>query len=203
MRTLQFTGVCILMLSFYSFAGIKDTTKNTYNSFTFGPALPLSNTAAMTIPKTNMKNLKPGWEAGWTFFGKPLHEMENALSGIALGGKVSYSSWRRDSTYTPVTFLGVEGLLRYYTPPIIRPFDVFAQVGAGWYIGEYSFTEADTVDWGKPKDIPVVRDGQNCLGFDFGAGVDIDIVEILPLVRVVMTKKELCIWFSLNLGMTF
>ena len=203
MKTLRFTGVCFLLLSFYSFVGVKDTAKSTYNSFTLGPALPLSDNAAPTIPATNIKELLPGWEAGWTFFGKPFHKKENALSGMAFGGKISYSSWRRDSTYTPVSFLGVQGIMRYYTPTLIKPLAVFAQAGAGWFTGEYSFTDPDTVDWGRPSDTPVVRDGQHCIGVHAGVGVDIDVVEILPLVMVLKTKRELCIWLSLNLGMTF
>ena len=203
MRTIQFTSVCILLFSCYIIAGIKDTTKKTFNSFTLALALPLSNTEAETIPLSNVKKLKPGWEAEWAFFGKPFTEKDNLISGLAFGGKISYSSWRRDSTLTPITFLGVQGITRFFTPPIIKPLDIFAQVGAGWFLGEYSFTDADTVDWSKPDFIPVVRNGQNCIGFHFGAGVDIDVVEILPLVTVVMTKKETCIWFTLNLGMTF
>lgn len=208
MRALNVTGVFVVLLSFYSFAGVKEGTKTTFNSFTLGPAVPVSNTEAMTnptevSPEPNLKKLKPGWEAGWTFFGKPFLELENALSGLAIGGKISYSSWRRDSTYTPVSFLGVQGIARYYIPTVIKPLDIFAQAGAGWFTGEYSFTDADTVDWGKPPTNPIVRNAQHCVGFNVGAGVDIDVVEILPLVMIVKTEKELCIWFSCNLGMTF
>jgi len=206
MRALKFAAVCILLLSFYSFARAKDETKTTFNSFKLGPALPLGNSSAITSSDSldpNMKKLKPGWEASWTFFGKPFLKNENVLSGLAFGGKISYSSWRRDSTLTPVTFLGVQGIARYYIPPIVRPLDIFAEVGAGWFLGEYGFSDADSVDWNMPDYDPVIKRGQNCLGINFGAGADIDVVEILPLVTVVATKKDLSIWFSLNLGMTF
>lgn len=202
MRALKMT-TCILLLSLFSHAGLRDNTKSTFNSFTIGPAFPLNNTSAPTIPATNMKELKTGWEAGWTFFGKPFLKKKSALSDFSFGGKASYSSWRRDSTLTSVTFLGVQGIVRYYMPPIIKPLDIFAQTGGGWFLGEYGFSDADTVDWTLPDFDPVVTKGQNCAGFHIGAGVNIDVVEILPAVTIVATKNDLSIWFALNLGMIF
>ena len=203
MRALKFTGVSILLLSFYTFAGLKDTTKSTFHSFTGGLALPLSNTSVPTISATNYKKLKPGWEFGWTFFGKPFKKFDNALSGLSFGGKVGYSRWKRDSTWTQVTFLGVRGIVRYYLPRSLKPLGVFAQAGGGWFTGEYGFSDPDTVDWSDPDFDPVVTRGQNCFGFDLGVGVDVDIFEILPIITFVKTENDLSIWLSLNLGMTF
>jgi hypothetical protein len=203
MKALKITGLSVVLLFFYSFAGLKDTTKATYNSFSVGPAYPIGNTAAPTIPVTNLKKLHNGWDATWTFFGKPFLENYNVLSGVAFGGKVSYSRWERDSTFTPVTFLSVQGIVRYYTPRFIGPLDFFGQVGGGWFLGEYGFTDPDTVDWNHPDFEPIVHKGQNCLGVHFGVGVNADVVEVMPVLTIVATKRKLSTWLSLNVGMTF
>ncbi len=203
MKALWITGLSILVLFLYSSAGVMDDTKKTFNSFTGGLALPISKTSAITIPLTNIRKLQPGWEVGWTFFGKPFTELENGWSGLAFGGKVSYSRWKRDSTLTPITFLGTQGIVRYYLPLSSKPLEIFTQIGGGWFIGEHGFTDPDTVDWSEAKNDPVVVTSQNCFGFDIGVGVNIDVVEILPVVTFVATKNDLSIWLALNLGMTF
>jgi len=205
MRALTTSGICVMVWCFFSFAGLKDTAKTTLNSFTVGPAYPIGNTEAPTIPVTNLKRLHNGWDAGWTFFGKPFLEYENGLSGLAFGGKASYSRWERDSTLTPVTFLGVQGIVRYYTPRFIKPIDFYGQVGGGWFLGEYGFTDPDTVDWAHPDPTfkVVVHEGRNSFGIHFGIGVNADIVEVMPVVTVVATKRKLSTWLSLNVGLTF
>jgi len=217
MRTLKCTGAVVLLLSISSFAGLSgksgNDSKATFNSFTVGPALPIGGTAVMTRPETDppanpptdplMRSLKSGWEAGWTFFGKPFLSSDNALSGLAFGGKVSYSRWNRDSTWTPVTILGVQGIVRYYIPPVIKQVDLFGQAGAGWFIGEYGFFDPDTLDRSSATQERIVTKGQNWLGVHFGVGMNADVVEVLPVITVVATKSKLSTWLSLNLGMTF
>jgi hypothetical protein len=200
MKTLKITGLFALSLFFYSFAGLKDETKTTYHSFSIGPAYTIGNTEAPTIPVTNLKKLHNGWDADWTFFGKPF--LGTGLSGLAFGGKISYSRWVRDSTFTPVTFLGVQGILRYYMPRFINPLNFFGQVGGGWFTGEYGFTDPDTVVWDPTDFQPRVKKGQNCFGVHFGVGVNADVVEIMPVFTIVATQK-LSAWLSLNVGMTF
>jgi hypothetical protein len=200
MKALKIAGLSVLLLSFYSFAGLKEETKTTYHIFSVGPAYPIGNTEAPTIPVTNLKKLHNGWDADWTFFGKPF--LGTGLSGLAFGGKISYSRWVRDSTFTPVTFLGVHGIARYYMPSYIKPLNFFGQIGGGWFIGEYAFTDPDTVDWNHPQFDPVVKKSQNSFGMHFGIGVNADVVEIMPVVTIVATKKP-SIWWSLNVGMTF
>lgn len=112
MKVLKLSSLCVLLLCFFADA------KNTFHSFYLGPAFPLSNTSAFTdeafseeiqeiVP--NYKELKTGWDAGWTFFGKPLTKFDNALSGLGFGGKISYSRWVRDSTLTPNYFFRSPG----------------------------------------------------------------------------------------------
>lgn len=209
MRALQFTGAVILLLSFFTFAQSDENVKSVYHSFTVGPALPLTNTSVMTNPDTTpgadpmMRELKSGWNVAWTFFKKPFTAFDNALSGLAFGGKISYSRWERDSTYTPVTFLGVEGITRFYIPKIVEPVDFFAQAGAGWFLGEYGFSDPDTVDWDIWTSTPILQEGLSSFGVHFGVGVNADVVEVMPVVTVVATRRSLSAWVALNLGMVF
>jgi hypothetical protein len=200
MKALKIAGLSIVLLSLCSFAGPTNESKTTFHSFFVGPANPLGNTEAPTIPVTNLKKLHNGWDAGWTFFGKPF--LGTGLSGLALGGKISYSRWLRDSTFTPVTFLGVQGIARYYMPRFINPLKLFGQVGGGWFVGEYAFADPDTIDWNHPQFNPVVIKSQNCFGMHFGIGIDADVVEIMPVITIVATRK-LSTWLSLNVGMIF
>ena len=200
MKTLLTTGVSILFLSCFSYA------KNTGHSFKLGVAVPLTNTSVMTIPddaNPNPKSLGPGWEFGWTFFGKPFHASGTALNGLAFGGTIRYSRWVRDSTYTPVTFLGVEALSRFYLP-IELPVQMFAQIGGGMFIGEYAFSDPDTIDGTFPPgtDQIKVTEGKKSPGMNFGVGFNWDVIEIVPLITVVFTDKPSA-WFSLNAGMVF
>ncbi len=208
MKVLKLSSLCVLLLCFFADA------KNTFHSFYLGPAFPLSNTSAFTdeafseeiqeiVP--NYKELKTGWDAGWTFFGKPLTKFDNALSGLGFGGKISYSRWVRDSTLTPITFLGVQGILRYYTPPFIKPFNLFAQAGAGMFIGEYGFSDPDTLDLNyiPAKAEMIVVEGKKNLGMHFGIGIGWDVIEIFPVVTMVFTKPETSVWLSINAAVTF
>ena len=77
---LKTVSLSVLLLFCYSFAGQKTETKAMNNSFIVGPAYPMGNTEAPTLPVTNLKKLHNGWDAGWTFSGKPF--FENALSGV-------------------------------------------------------------------------------------------------------------------------
>jgi hypothetical protein len=47
-----------------------------------------------------------------------------------------------------------------------------------------------------------VKKGRNCFGVHFGVGVNADVVEIMPVITIVVTRK-LSAWLSLNAGMTF
>ena len=200
MRTLITAGLFVVVLSCFSYA------KNTFHSFTLGAAVPLSSTSAMTIPDaadSNPKSLGSGWEFGWTFFGKPFQEKEGILSGLAFGGKVSYSRWVRDSTYTPVTFLGIQALSRYYLS-LDLPFNLFAQAGGGLFIGEYAFSDPDTIDGTLPPGTDQIKitEGKKSFGMNAGFGFNWDVIEIVPLVTIVFTDK-LSAWFSINAGMVF
>jgi hypothetical protein len=184
---------------------MKEGTKKTRHSFAIGPAIPLSNNSVSTVPSTNYKELKIGWDGSWTFVGDPFYKFENALSGLGFGGKVSYSMWERDSTLHPVTFLGVQGILRYYLPLPTKNLNVFAQVGGGMFVGECGFSDPDTVDWKEASSSfsPVIKSTQYCPGFNFGAGIDLFVVELMPNITMVFTKNDVSAWLSLNLGMTF
>jgi hypothetical protein len=203
MRALTNTGMCVILLSFCAFAGMKEGTKKTRHSFTVGPALPLTNTSVSTIPDSNYKELQLGWEGSWTFTANPFYKSENGLSGLGFGGKVSYSMWERDSTLHPVTFLGAQGIVRYYLPLPTQNLDVFAQVGGGMFVGECGFSDADTVDWKRSSFDPIIKTTQYCPGFNFGAGIDLFVVELMPVITMVFTKNDVSAWLSLNLGMTF
>lgn len=213
MRILKCTGAILLLVVVSSFAGIfgrsGDDAKSTYTSFTVAPAFPLGSGQVVTNPDPSptanpmLRGLHNGWEAAWTFFGKPFLGFDNALSGAAFGGKVSYCRWNRDSTWTPVTILGVQGIARYYLPPLVKPVDFFTQAGGGWFIGEYGFFDQDTIDWGNATRDRVVKLGQNWLGVHLGVGMNADVVEVMPVITIVATRSKLSTWLSLNIGMTF
>ncbi|MBN1307151.1 MAG: hypothetical protein JXA18_04490 [Chitinispirillaceae bacterium] len=201
MRAFSGAAMCVVLLSCFSHA------KSTFSSFSWALALPVGNTSAMTLPYTNWKRLDVGWDAGMTFFGKPFLKLDNASSDLALGGKISYSRWKRDSTLTPVTFLGMQGILRYfipsqYLPPMIEPFDLFAQAGGGLFIGEYGFTSPDTTDWSQPPAEVKVTEGKKYFGMNVGVGINWNVIEIMPVVTMVFTNKP-SMWLSISAGMTF
>jgi hypothetical protein len=175
--------------------------KNTFSSFTLAPAYPVSSRNAET--PTGPKALANGWEAGWTFFGKPFAAFKNGISPLAFGGKISYSRWLRDSTATPVTFLGTEVITRYYLPRFIKPVETFLEGGAGMFIGEYAFTSVDTMAWSPQPVESVVFEGKKNFGFHIGIGLDWDVVEVLPVLTFVNSKDGMSIWLAINAGMTF
>ena len=203
MKAFTNTGMCVVLLSFCIFAGMDGGTKKIRHSFTVGPARPLSNTSVSTIPDTNYKELKLGWDGSWTFIGNPFYKADNALSGLGFGGKVSYSMWERDSTLHPVTFLGLQGIARYYLPFNIRHLDIFGQVGGGLFFGESGFSDPDTLDWNESSFTPVIKTTQYWTGINFGVGIDLFVVELMPIMNMVFTKNDVSVWLSLNFGMTF
>ncbi len=193
MRALKIASLCCVVLCCSANAG------NTYSSFSVGLAIPATSTSALT--KTGEKSTGSGWDGSWTFFGKPFPNADNLLSGLVFGGKISYSRWVRDSTYTPITFLGTQGIARLYSPPIIRPFDLFCQVGGGMFIGEYGFSDHDTLDSGQPTD--QIIQGKKNIGFHLGIGIDWDVIEFLPIFTMILTKDRASAWLSFNAGMKF
>jgi|GEM_PF-5782532 len=189
--------ICLCILAAWAITH----AKNTFSSFSLAPAWPVTSTKART--PTGEKELGTGWDAGWTLFGKPFTRLDNPLKGLALGGRISYSRWLRDSTSTAVTFLGTQVIARYYIPRIVRPIDLFCQAGGGMFIGEYNFCSVDTTNWENKPRVPVIFEGQKDLGLSFGIGVNWEVVEIVPTITCVSTKDGWCGWFSLNAAMTF
>ena len=135
------TKVCFFVMALLFFAH----AKNTYSVFSLGSAVPMSSAAITDTATGSTKKLNLGWEAGWTFFGLPFATSESALSGLAFGGKISYNRWLRDSSLTELTMLGTQGIVRYYVPPFMKPFDLFVQGGVGMFIGEHGFSDPDTL----------------------------------------------------------
>jgi hypothetical protein len=171
--------------------------KNTYSVFSIGRALPTSSAA--TTP-TGDKKLDKGWEGGWTFFGLPFAK-SSALSGLAFGGKISYDSWKRDSTMSALNFLGTQGIMRFFIP--IKPLDLFVQAGAGMFIGEHGFTDPDTLKGFPPPTERIVTKGNKYTGISLNIGIDWDIIEVTPGWTMVFTKGNPSAWFSLNAAMKF
>ncbi len=194
MKKNGFIVSAIFMLCFLSEA------KNTYSAFSAGLAMPTSS-AAQT--PTGEKELKPGWEAGWTFFGLPLKESWNALSGLAFGGKISFNRWVRDSTWKDLYFLGTQGIVRYYLPLNLNKLGIFGQTGVGMFIGEHGFSDADTLDRNQFPTPPIVFKGIKNIGFSFNVGINYDVLEFTPGITMVFTKEKTSTWFSLNAAAKF
>ena len=198
MKIVRIVILSILLLYCFSHS------KNTYSAFSLGFALPMSSSAIVdTIGGT--KELGAGWDAGWTFFGFPFAKSESALSGLALGGKISFSRWVRDSTFNELTFLGKQGIIRYYTPLNIKPFDLFVQAGAGMFIGEHGFTDPDTIPaFPAPAAFDrIVTEGKKNIGVSINIGVDWDVFEVSPGITIVLTQEKSSAWISINAAMKF
>lgn len=194
MRSFKLICICLITLTFAVHA------KNTYTSVSLGLALPMGSAA---LTPTGDKNLGLGWDGGLTFFGLPFAEMDNPLSGLAFGGKINYTRWVRDSTLKELTFLGTQGIIRYYAPLQIKPFDVFAQVGCGMFIGEHGYSDPDTVPgYPMPSDIEVIE-GKKNLGLSIIIGMNMDVLEIAPGITMVFTNDKPSTWFSLNAAAKF
>jgi hypothetical protein len=174
--------------------------KNTYSAFSLGWALPMSNAA---FTPSGEKELSSGWDLGWTFFGLPFAESGNALSGLAFGGKINYCRWVRDSTLTELTFLGTQGIVRYYAPLNIKPFDLFIQAGLGMFIGEHGFGDPDTLTPGRRQMDIKVFEGIKNTGVSFDIGIDWDVFEVSPGMTIVLTQEKSSAWFSINAAMKF
>ena len=202
MKTVIKIGIFIMALLFVAHA------KNTYSAFSLGLALPTSPSGAQTSTDPTLpseKKLGNGWDAGWTFFGFPFSESGPTLSGLAFGGKINYSRWVRDSTRKELTFLGTQGIVRYYTPLNIKPFDLFLQAGCGMFIGEHGFADPDTIP---PVPAPppanrIVTEGIKNLGVSFNIGLDWDVIEITPGMAMAFTKGKTSAWLSISMAAKF
>ena len=197
MRVIKMICIGVAALTFVAHA------KNTYSVFSIGPAIPISGSAALVdTAMGNTKNLGTGWEAGWTFFGLPFSKSGPALSGLAFGGKISYCRWVRDSTLSELTFLGTQGIVRYYLPVSIKPFDLFVQAGSGMTIGEHGFADPDTLN---RLSLPqyLVNKGIKKVGSSFNIGIDWDVFEVSPGVMFVPTRGKASAWFSIDAAMKF
>ncbi|MBN1576922.1 MAG: hypothetical protein JW913_10235 [Chitinispirillaceae bacterium] len=206
MKTARIIVSSILLLYCFSQA------KNTYSVISVGLAVPLSSAAPIWGPNDTGvlvhigdKNLNMGWEGSLTFFGLPFTKFENALSGLAFGGKISYNRWKRDSTMQECTFLGTEGIVRYYLPVKINRFAFFGQVGGGMFIGEHGFNDMDTVPASPPPSggVTLVTEGQKDFGASFNIGINWDVIEFSPGVTMVFTSGKPSAWFSLNAAAKF
>jgi hypothetical protein len=199
-----FTRVCFLVMALQ----LVVHAKNTYSAFSLGCAIPASPTGAQTSTDPALpdeKKLGMGWDAGWTFFGFPFSESGPALSGLALGGKINYNRWVRDSTRKELTFLGTQGIVRYNMPFDIKPFDLFVQAGCGMFIGEHGFADPDTIP---PVPAPspverVVSEGIKNLGVSFNIGIDWDVLEFTPGLTMVFTKGKPSTWLSISAAAKF
>jgi hypothetical protein len=93
--------------------------------------------------------------------------------------------------------------VRYYVPPIIKPFDLFIQAGGGMFIGEHGFTDPDTLNHSSPPSDAVVTDGKKNTGISFAVGIDFDVIEFFPGMTMVFTKGNTSAWYSLSTAMKF
>jgi hypothetical protein len=176
--------------------------QNTWSVFSVGPALPLGSTAAPTLgPPGASKDLGTGWNGAWTFFGLPFSKSGDALAGLGFGGSLSYSRWVRDSTLSETVFMGTQAIVRYYIPPVIKPFDLFVQVGGGMLIGEHGFTDPDTLSLNSQPTSVLVTKGVINPGASFNIGIDWDVLEITPAVTAAFTKGKTSAWFSIDAAM--
>jgi hypothetical protein len=194
MRVLKMVCFCVVIITCVAHA------KNTYSAFSLGRTLPLSSAAPT---RGSDKALEMGWEGAWTFFGLPFAKSESALSGLAFGGKISYNRWLRDSTLTELTVLGTQGIVRYYAPLEIKPFDLFVQAGLGMFIGEHGFADPDTLyQYPIPSGITVIE-GKKNIGVSFNVGMNWDVFEVSPGMTIVLTQGKSSAWFSINAAMKF
>jgi hypothetical protein len=185
--------------------------KNTYSAFSVGVALPMDASAPVAYEHpqdgtpfpVGYKNLKTGWDGAWTFFGLPFTKYENALSGLAFGGKINYSRWVRDSTWKELTFLGTQGIIRYYLPVKLNRFEFFGQVGGGMFIGEHGYSDPDTLARDQFPTPTLVFKGAKNLGVTLNLGLDWDIVEFTPGMTIVFTKGKPSAWLSISAAAKF
>ena len=194
MRACKMVCLCVALLACGAHA------KNTYSAFSVGLALPMASSA---LTPTGGKHLDIGWDGAWTFFGLPFTRSENALSGIAFGGKINYSRWTRDSTLKELYMLGTQGIVRYYVPVKLKPFDLFAQLGGGMFIGEHGFTDPDTIPAGSPPPERLVTEGVKNFGVSFNIGADWDVIEVTPGITLVFTKGKPSAWLSISAAAKF
>jgi len=196
MRVLKMVCIGVVALTFVAQA------KNTYSVFSVGLALPMSS-SAMTDTLGGTKNLKNGWDGGWTFFGLPFTKSGGALSGLAFGGKISYSRWMRDSTWKELTFLGTQGIVRYYLPLNLNRFSFFGQAGIGMFIGEHGFNDPDTLNRAQFPTPALIIEGEKNTGLTINLGMDWDVMEVTPCMTIVLTKGKPSAWFSLSAAAKF
>jgi hypothetical protein len=197
MRVFRLFCICVAAITFAALA------KNTYSVFSIGPAWPMLGSAAQ-VNTTDTKELGMGWNGAWTFFGLPFKKAEMAISGLGFGGKISYGRWVRDSTLSEVPFLGTQAIVRYYVPPVIKPFDLFVQAGGGMFIGEHGFSDPDTLNPWKPSSNVLVTQGKANTGVSFNIGMDWDVLEITPGITMVFSKKgKPSAWFEIDAAMKF
>jgi hypothetical protein len=196
MRVLKMVCISVIALTFVVQA------KNTYSVFSVGLAMPMSS-ATMTDTLGGTRNLKNGWDGGWTFFGLPFTKSGSVLSGLAFGGKISYSRWVRDSTLKELTFLGTQGIVRYYLPFHLNRFDFFGQVGCGMFIGEHGYSDPDTINRTKFPQPELIIEGKKNTGVSINLGMDWDVMEVTPGMTIVLTKGKPSTWFSLSAAAKF
>jgi hypothetical protein len=202
MRVVKLVCICVAALAFVTQA------KDTYSVFSLGLSSPMGSSAVVhqgtSAPDTliSEKSLRMGWDLGWTFFKLPFAESGGPLSGLALGGKISYSRWQRDSTLNEIYFLGTQGILRYYTPFKIIGFEPFIQAGLGLFFGEHGFGDADTLSRGVYPMKTLVTKGTYS-GISFAIGMDWDVIEISPGLTMVLTPDKSSAWLSLSAAMKF
>jgi hypothetical protein len=196
MRLLKSVCIFVAAITVLAQAG------NTCSVFSFGPAFPLEASAPVdTLGAT--KKLAAGWNGAWTFFGFPFTKAEYPLSGIAFGGKISYGRWERDSTYQEINFLGTQAIVRYYVPPVVKPFNLFIQAGGGMFIGYHGFADPDTLNPGKPPSTILVTKGIKNTGVSINIGIDWDVIEISPGLTMVFTKGKSSAWYEIDAAMKF
>jgi hypothetical protein len=194
MRRIMMVCMCVAALMCVAHA------KNTYSSFSLGIALPLSSA---TFTPTGDKVLKTGWDGGWTFFGLPFSESGSILSGLAFGGKINYSRWMRDSTWKELTFLGTQGIVRYYLPFKVHGFEFFGQAGGGMFIGEHGFTDPDTLNRSQFPTPQLMIKGAKNIGVSINAGMDWDVIEFTPGITMILTKGKSSSWLSISAAAKF
>lgn len=196
----EFKRVCVWVAAT---AFIAQAGENTCSIISFGPAMPASSSAARVNPLGDTKKFGTGWGAGLMFLKLPFAEHESALSGLAVGGKISYNRWVRDSTFTQIFFLGTQGIVRYNLPLMIKPFNLFVQAGWGMFIGPHSFTDDDTLDYNANPPFMFVMEGIKKCGTSFNIGIDWDVLEISSDITMVFTRGKPSAWLSINAAMKF
>lgn len=196
MRLLKLVCICMTAATF-----AVQAEKNTFSVISVSPSLPIIGSSAPVDTIGGTKKLRTGWSGAWTFFGLPFTNHGPALSGLAFGGKISYSRWVRDSTGTMLYFFGTQGIVRYYVPLNLKPFELFVQGGGGMFIGEHGFADIDTVDreW-LPSPIQVME-GIKKIGLSFNIGMDWDVIELSPGITFVPTRGKPSAWFSIDAAM--